>query len=156
MQNVTISGNTITGVSSGFYIHFHHAWHPDFRCYEWWYDHENKITDIRQNNTTGYAAAGITLGSSSTNANLTVSNNFISDVSAVGNSTASTNGHGIYAITGGGYNIYHNSEPDGESDQWCKFCDLLRFRIGNRLCRRPQQYLLQPSNGRWYEVCYLQ
>ena len=28
----------------------------------------------------------------------------------MGNSTASTNGHGIYgAITGGGYNIYHNS-----------------------------------------------
>ena len=71
----------------------------------------NNISDVKNTNATGFGANGIQLNSSVTTANVTVSNNFISDVTGVGfNGVAiGDNGYGIIAVTGGGYNIYFNS-----------------------------------------------
>lgn len=71
----------------------------------------NKINDIKNTNTTGWGSNGIQLNSSSESANVTVSNNFISDVASYGYSGGGVgdNGYGIILVTGGGYNIYHNS-----------------------------------------------
>lgn len=71
----------------------------------------NKISDIKQTNALGFGASGIYLGSSSTNANILVYNNFIFDIAAYGSTTFSydDNGYGLVLQTGGGYNIYHNT-----------------------------------------------
>lgn len=71
----------------------------------------NKISDIKQINTTGWGSNGIYLGASTTASNLTVANNFISDVASYGYSgvTQGDNGYGIMVDTGGGYKIYFNS-----------------------------------------------
>ena len=72
----------------------------------------NQIADVKNTNTGGWGANGIQLNSSTTAANVTVSNNFISDVAAYGYASGagvSDNGYGIIAVTGGGYNIYFNT-----------------------------------------------
>ena len=71
----------------------------------------NKISDIKNTNTVGWGSDGIALVSSSTAANLTVSNNFIYDVASYGYSgdAITDNGYGIILQDGGGYNIYYNS-----------------------------------------------
>ena len=110
-QSFTISGNTINGVSSttstsstmsGILAAFKISGGTISG---------NKISDIKQNNTTGWGSNGIYLAASTTTSNLTVSNNFISDVASQGFNgvTSSDNGYGIMIDTGGGYNIYHNS-----------------------------------------------
>lgn len=70
---------------------------------------QNIINDVRHNSIFG--AHGIYLGSSSTAANVTVSNNFISNIATAGYNgfSSSDNGYGIVAETGGGYNIWFNS-----------------------------------------------
>lgn len=72
---------------------------------------KNNIYDIKNTNSTGWGSNGIQLNSSSTAANVNVENNFISDVASEGYSAAGVgdNGYGIILVTGGGYNIYHNS-----------------------------------------------
>jgi len=74
---------------------------------------KNNISNIKNNNASanGYSAWGISLISSLTAANITVANNFISDVAGYGSGTTPTvrNGFGIYLGGGGGYKIYHNS-----------------------------------------------
>ncbi len=71
----------------------------------------NKISDIKQVNTTGWGSNGIGLFATTTASNLTVANNFVSDVASYGynGATASDNGYGIMVGTGGGYNIYFNT-----------------------------------------------
>ncbi|MDL1949233.1 DUF11 domain-containing protein, partial [Acidobacteria bacterium ACD] len=72
----------------------------------------NQISDIKHTNTLGYGSAGIYLGASTTASNLTIANNFISDVASygwAGGVAANDNGYGIMIDAGGGYNIYHNS-----------------------------------------------
>jgi Peptidase family C25 len=71
----------------------------------------NQISDIKQNNTTGWGSNGIYLTASTTASNLTVVNNFVSDVASQGFNgvTSSDNGYGIMIDTGGGYNIYFNT-----------------------------------------------
>lgn len=72
----------------------------------------NSISDIKQINPIGYGAAGITLGTSLTTSNITVYNNYISDVAAQGYAsgrTVSDNGYGLAIVAGGGYNVYHNT-----------------------------------------------
>ena len=79
----------------------------------------NKIIKVRQNSTstvTGFSARGITLATNTNNANITVSNNFIGDISSFGLTTNVTV-HGIIATTTGTpttatspiYKIYHNT-----------------------------------------------
>jgi hypothetical protein len=71
----------------------------------------NKISDVKHNNTTGWGSNGIYFTSSSAASNVTVANNFISDVASQGfNGQADTdNGYGMAVALGGGYKIYHNS-----------------------------------------------
>ncbi|NWG28818.1 MAG: hypothetical protein HXY48_09830 [Ignavibacteriaceae bacterium] len=72
---------------------------------------KNRIYDIKNTDaTSGYGAYAISLGSSLTAANITLSNNFIWDIAAYGrNSLTFHNGYGMYITGGGGYNIYHNT-----------------------------------------------
>ena len=71
----------------------------------------NRISDIRQNNTAGWGSNGILLNSTLTASNITVSNNFISDIAAQGwaDVNAVDNGYGIMINNGGGYSILANS-----------------------------------------------
>ncbi len=71
----------------------------------------NRISDIKQMNTTGYGAIGINIGCTSTASNLNIYNNFIWDVAGRGYSTSTVNdnGYGIALTAGGGYNLYYNT-----------------------------------------------
>lgn len=71
----------------------------------------NEIRGVRQNSEFGFGSNGILLSSASDNANLTVANNFISDVASYGFNGTGTNdnGYGIMLNSGGGYKIYYNS-----------------------------------------------
>ncbi|MCX6247800.1 MAG: T9SS type A sorting domain-containing protein [Bacteroidetes bacterium] len=71
----------------------------------------NVIGNISQINTTGWGAAGIYLGASSTASNLNIFNNLIYDVTGYGYSgvTSTDNGYGIMIDAGGGYNLFYNS-----------------------------------------------
>ena len=72
----------------------------------------NKIADIKNTNPAGIGCNGIYLATTTTNADVTVYNNFISDIAGFGNATgrnAGDNGYGIIVDGGGGYNIYHNT-----------------------------------------------
>lgn len=73
--------------------------------------YNNKISDVQNSQTAGYGAAGVFLNFSSAAANVTVYNNFISNVYAVGynGAAAADNGNGIVVNNGGGFKIYNNS-----------------------------------------------
>jgi hypothetical protein len=71
---------------------------------------KNIISYVYNTSAFNYTAAGITLTSSATNANITVSNNVIYGI--IGNGDGANpyyNGHGILVNRGTGYNIYHNT-----------------------------------------------
>ena len=70
----------------------------------------NKISDIKQTNTTGYGAHGINIAGSAAS-NLSVFNNFIWDVAGQGFNGVgvSDNGWGIIVTAGGGVSIRYNS-----------------------------------------------
>jgi trimeric autotransporter adhesin len=76
---------------------------------------KNRITDIKNTASNifgGFGANGILLASSSISSNLVISNNFISDVAAIGNTFGAGvnfNGYGLIVNQGGGYKIYNNS-----------------------------------------------
>ncbi|WP_207492242.1 T9SS type A sorting domain-containing protein [Aridibaculum aurantiacum] len=110
-QNVEISGNNISGVSSaattpaasGLRIAGTMSGGNIFN---------NKISDIKNTVSGGWGANGIQLNASTTASNLTIYNNFIWDVAGVGYASGvglNDNGYGIIAVTGGGYNLYFNS-----------------------------------------------
>lgn len=67
--------------------------------------YSNKISGLKNNNTTGTPMQGILLGSSSTAANSMIYNNVISDIQATGAAQVL----GIYAYSGAGYKIYNNT-----------------------------------------------
>ena len=71
----------------------------------------NKISDIKHNNTTGWGSNGIWLNATTVSSNTNVFNNMVSDVASAGfgGDTPSDNGYGIVASAGGGYNIYYNT-----------------------------------------------
>lgn len=72
----------------------------------------NKIYDVKNTSTSGWGSNGIYLGSSTTAANVTVMNNFVSDVASygyTGGRDENDNGYGIMVDYGGGYNIYYNT-----------------------------------------------
>ena len=112
-QNASVSGNSITGItnaSSG------SAFTTSRILVSGTQDgsniSKNQIRNIKQTNTVGWGCNGIWLNASTTASNVTVSNNFISDVAAYGYLSLagySDNGYGIIAVTGGGYNIYYNT-----------------------------------------------
>lgn len=110
VNNFTISNNIINGVitsttstATGISIFGNSTNGNIFR---------NKISDIKNTNTGGYGSNGIALSGSASPANISVHNNFVSDVAGYGYSlgyASGDNGYGIILISGGGYNIYHNS-----------------------------------------------
>ncbi|UUC45641.1 Ig-like domain-containing protein [Flavobacterium cerinum] len=72
----------------------------------------NRISDVKNTNTTGYGSNGIFLNSNSAVANINVYNNFVSDVASYGYSAGggvADNGYGIIINQGAGYNVYHNT-----------------------------------------------
>lgn len=108
-QNVDVSENNISGITraatdngaSGIFIG---------GTFSGGNVNRNKISDVVNTNTGGYAASGILLNSSSPNTGLTISNNFISNITANGwASNWTDNSHGIYVLTGGGYNVHYNT-----------------------------------------------
>lgn len=71
--------------------------------------YNNKISGINQTNTGGYAAAGILLKTLNSASDVSVYNNFISDIIGYGDANPDENGNGIRVDSGGGYNIYFNT-----------------------------------------------
>jgi hypothetical protein len=72
----------------------------------------NMISDIKQNNTAGWGSNGIDLsGAGAATANVTVQNNFVSDVASQGfnDITVLDNGYGIMIESNGTYNILNNT-----------------------------------------------
>jgi hypothetical protein len=71
----------------------------------------NKIRDIKNTDPDGYGANGIWLAAFNVAANVTVHNNFISDVTGVGyaGDSEEDNGYGIVVTDGGGYKIWFNT-----------------------------------------------
>lgn len=71
----------------------------------------NEIKDIRQNNTAGWGSNGIQISSASTLSNVTISNNFISDIASFGFNavTSQDNGYGIMINSGASFKIYNNT-----------------------------------------------
>lgn len=73
---------------------------------------KNKITGITNTNSGGYGALGVYINTSSTNANLTIANNFISEVTGEGYSggwAPEDNGYGIMINNGGNIKVYFNT-----------------------------------------------
>lgn len=71
---------------------------------------ENKISTISNLFAAASPAAeGIYIDVVSAASNIEIHNNFIADVTSVGQVPIPNNGHGIYLDAGGGVNIYHNS-----------------------------------------------
>lgn len=73
---------------------------------------KNKISSIKNTNTTGYGAQGIYVLTTSTSANTLISNNIVNGVSGYGYATlggANDNGNGIVIGSGAGYKVYHNT-----------------------------------------------
>lgn len=71
----------------------------------------NIIRDIKHTGIDeyAYAALGIRLSGAGLNSNITISNNFISDILGEGDAGVFYNPHGIFIEQGGGYKIYFNS-----------------------------------------------
>jgi len=111
-QNFTVSQNTIQGVvssptSSATMSGIQVAGTIAGGAIE-----RNQISDIKHTSTTGWGSNGLFLAATSTASNLTVANNFISDVASHGYNSGTSqgdNGYGIMVNAGGGYNLYFNS-----------------------------------------------
>ncbi|WP_079243127.1 T9SS type A sorting domain-containing protein [Chryseobacterium indologenes] len=72
----------------------------------------NKITGIKNTNTSGYGAQGIYLSTTSLTSNTLVANNIVSGVAGYGYATTggvNDNGNGIVIAAGGGYKLYYNT-----------------------------------------------
>lgn len=72
----------------------------------------NKITGIKNTNTSGYGAQGIYLATTSLTSNTLVANNIVSGVAGYGYATTggvNDNGNGIIVTAGGGYKLYYNT-----------------------------------------------
>ncbi len=72
----------------------------------------NKISNIKNTNSTGWGANGIYLGSSSTTGDIKAQNNMIFDIAAYGyisGTSVTDNGYGIIITAGTNHKIYNNS-----------------------------------------------
>ena len=88
----TVTGMNIQGLSTGVTVS------------------KNKIYNIKSTYSSGYTVSGFLLSSTSTTANISLSNNVIYDVAGYGSATyTGSNGYGIFISSGGGYNLYYNS-----------------------------------------------
>jgi hypothetical protein len=110
-QNFSITQNTITGVSSSTSSSSTMTGILVGATLNGGTISRNQIRDIKQNNTTGWGSNGIYLNTASTAANVTVVNNFISDIASQGFNavTQADNGYGIMVNAGGGFTIHYNT-----------------------------------------------
>ena len=110
-NSLTITNNTIMGVSSGPTSTASMTGIQLAAIINGALISGNKISDIKQNNPTGFGSQGIYLTSTSTSAGVAVINNFVSDVASQGTATTTAlgNGWGLVVTTGGGYGFYYNS-----------------------------------------------
>jgi|GEM_PF-1272457 len=70
----------------------------------------NTISDIKNISTSGTGAFGLQIGTTSTASNVTIANNFISNITTTGSPTVTSNSHGMLfngATTG--YKVYNNT-----------------------------------------------
>jgi subtilisin-like proprotein convertase family protein len=110
-QNFTVSKNTINGVLSTTSSSATMSGIQVALLVSGGLISQNKISDIKQINTTGWGSNGIYLAASSTASDVTVANNFVFDVASYGYAgvTQGDNGYGIMVQSGGGYKLYYNS-----------------------------------------------
>ncbi len=111
-KNFEVSGNTITGVAlpatstnttQGILLGAAVSNGTIFK---------NRISDIKQPNTSGYGAVGLYINSSIAASNLLIYNNVINDIAGTGYSLAgglADNGNGIVIGNGGGFKLYYNT-----------------------------------------------
>jgi len=93
-STATTSGIAVTGTTSGVTIQ------------------KNKISNIKNSNTTGYGANGIYLGSTAATGIQTIQNNMIFDIAAYGygsGTAVSDNGYGIIITAGTNQRVYNNT-----------------------------------------------
>lgn len=111
-KNFEVSGNTVTGVAlpaastnttQGILIGAAVTNGTIFK---------NRISDIKQPNTSGYGAVGLYINSSVAASNLLIYNNIINDIAGTGYSLGgglADNGNGIVLGNGGGFKLYYNT-----------------------------------------------
>ncbi|KQT23874.1 hypothetical protein ASG22_07560 [Chryseobacterium sp. Leaf405] len=111
-KNFEVSGNTITGVAlpaastnttQGILIGAAVTNGTIFK---------NRISDIKQPNTSGYGAVGLYINSNVAASNLLIYNNIINDIAGTGYSLGgglADNGNGIVLGNGGGFKLYYNT-----------------------------------------------
>lgn len=108
-SNITISNNTVTnfttsgtGTTMGMFL---------YSAMSTVTVSGNKVSDIKNTNTSGYGATGILLAPTVTNAAIKIRNNFIWDVAGYGfnDYTSADNGNGIVVDGGGGIDIDFNT-----------------------------------------------
>ncbi|MCX6269407.1 MAG: hypothetical protein NTW16_18985 [Bacteroidetes bacterium] len=107
--NIDLTGNTISGLTSGSAITTCGMY--VFGATSGVTVQKNRISNIKNTNISGYGCNGIDLSSTLSTANITVTNNFIYDVAAYGwaGGGVADNGNGIVLESGAGYGIYNNS-----------------------------------------------
>jgi hypothetical protein len=107
--NISVTNNTVsnlsssgTGTTMGIFV---------YSAFSGATLNANKISNIKNTNTSGYGAAGILLAPTVTTAGIKLRNNFIWDVAAYGfnDYTAADNGNGIVVDGGGGVDIDFNT-----------------------------------------------
>jgi trimeric autotransporter adhesin len=110
-QGLTINGNTVRGVESSASSQSTVTGISVGSGISGASISQNRISDIKQMNPSGFGANGIQLSANTTASNISVSNNFIWDIAGQGYTDPglADNGYGIIVTAGGGYNIYYNT-----------------------------------------------
>ena len=108
-QNFTVSGNLIHGIQSSATTTASMSGIQIGLLVNGGVATNNIIHEIKNVSATGTGANGVHFITTSTASNVTVANNFVYDVTALGSATLASNGFGINVASGAGYKIYHNS-----------------------------------------------
>jgi len=109
-KNFTISGNTVHGIQSTTTTAAIMSGIQLGLLLDTGTVTNNVISDIKNVSASGTGAQGISVIATSTASNVTVANNFISDIAATGSATIASNGFGMSFLgSGTGYNVYFNS-----------------------------------------------
>lgn len=107
--NINVTGNTVsgftssgTGVTMGMFI---------YSAYSGVTVSNNKISNIKNTNTSGYGAVGMNFAPTINNVATNIRNNFIWDIAGYGfdDYTIDDNGNGIVIQQGSGFNIDYNT-----------------------------------------------
>jgi hypothetical protein len=108
--NFTISGNTVHGIQSSAATGSAMSGIQFALLVSNGSVTNNVISDIKNISASGTGAFGMQISSSSAGSNVTIANNFVTDVATNGLATVNSNGFGMmFNGSGGGYNVYFNS-----------------------------------------------